>query len=213
MAFKFTPVDPDEYARAFEEEEEAKSQEEALAAALAAEPHANLERFRRKRGFTKTEMAEMMDVTPRSYYAYESGKRSIPTEALVRLNMYTGVDLNEILTGRPSSEGYERVVSTTIWMLRVLMTDYKGIPLSRQEKIISETICYAQEHGCTIDKRLVDEVVASEMVYKYHSENIPAPPDPQAYSDDQLKQYKEDQATWEARIAAGLEGRRPSEEN
>ena len=60
MAFKFTPVDPDQYARGFEEEEEARSQEEALAAALAVEPHANLERFRKKRGFTKTEMAEMM---------------------------------------------------------------------------------------------------------------------------------------------------------
>ena len=84
MAFKFTPVDPDEYARGLEEEEEARSQEEALAAALAVEPHANLERFRKKRGFTKTEMAEMMDITPRSYYAYESGKRSIPTEALFR---------------------------------------------------------------------------------------------------------------------------------
>lgn len=76
-------------------------------------------------------MAEMMDITPRSYYAYESGKRSIPTEALVRLNMYTGVDLNEILTGRPSSEGYERVVSTTILMLRVLLTDYKGMTSRR----------------------------------------------------------------------------------
>lgn len=207
MAFKFTPVDPDEYARAFEEEEEARSQEEALAAALAVEPHANLERFRKKRGFTKTEMAEMMDITPRSYYAYESGKRSIPTEALVRLNMYTGVDLNEILTGRPSSEGYERVVSTTIWMLRVLLTDYKGIPLSRQEKIINETIGYAQERGLTIDKRLVDDMVASEMVYKFHPENIPAPPDAEAYGEDQYEQYKRDEEAWQKHVDEGLEGR------
>ncbi|MFY1707163.1 helix-turn-helix domain-containing protein [Tritonibacter scottomollicae] len=207
MAFKFTPVDPGEYIRDFEEEAEAQSQEEALAAALAVEPHANLERFRKKRCFTKTEMAEMMNVTPRSYYAYESGKRSIPTEALVRLNMYTGVDLNEILTGRPSSLGYERVVSATIWMLRVLLTDYKGIPLSRQEKIINETISYAQERGLTIDKRLVDEVVASKMVYKFHPENIPAPPDARAYGADQYEQYKRDEEAWQKHVDEGLEGR------
>jgi DNA-binding XRE family transcriptional regulator len=39
--------------------------------------HENLRQFRIRNGFNKQSMAEIMDVTPRAYYSYEKGKRSI----------------------------------------------------------------------------------------------------------------------------------------
>lgn len=209
MAFKFRPVDPEEEERRIAAEDEAESINLARSLGiLPEEPHINLGRFRRRRGFKKTEMAEMMDVTPRSYYAYESGKRPIPTEALVRLNMHTGADLNEILTGRPSSQMHDRIVSETISVLRVLMATYEGLPLHRAEKIIRETIRYAHGENQIIDKRLIDEMVAVEMRHKYHPENIPAPPFHEAYGEDQQEQFKRDEAEWHKSVEEGLEGRK-----
>nr|WP_255569853.1 helix-turn-helix transcriptional regulator [Actibacterium sp. 188UL27-1] len=44
--------------------------------------HKNLEAFRKRRKFKKSEMAKMMGVSARSYYMYETGKRPIPSSAL-----------------------------------------------------------------------------------------------------------------------------------
>jgi transcriptional regulator with XRE-family HTH domain len=209
MAFKF-PSTPslEDQVQCEQAQEEAQSHEEAIASVLQFEPHVNLARFRRERGFKKTEMAEMMGVTSRSYYSYESGNRPIPTEALIRLHLYTGVDLNEILLGKCGGlrDGkVDKIVSETFRLLRLLMLTYEGLPWGKAEKITRNTIVYALENSLKIDKRLADEMVGVEMVYKYHSEYIPIPPDPEGYSDELFEKYKADWLEWDRRVEEGAQ--------
>ena len=50
-------------------------------------------------GLSQARMAEALGMSQRAYQSYETGKRSIPVEALVDMHRHFGVDLNWILLG------------------------------------------------------------------------------------------------------------------
>jgi transcriptional regulator with XRE-family HTH domain len=50
-------------------------------------------------GLSQARMAEALGMSQRAYQSYETGKRSIPVEALVDMHRQFGVDLNWILLG------------------------------------------------------------------------------------------------------------------
>jgi transcriptional regulator with XRE-family HTH domain len=54
---------------------------------------------RNELGLSQARMAEALGISQRAYQSYETGKRSIPVEALVDMHRQFGVDLNWILLG------------------------------------------------------------------------------------------------------------------
>ena len=54
---------------------------------------------RNELGLSQARMAEALGMSQRAYQSYETGKRSIPVEALVDMHRQFGVDLNWILLG------------------------------------------------------------------------------------------------------------------
>ncbi|WP_432612881.1 helix-turn-helix domain-containing protein [Litoreibacter halocynthiae] len=56
-----------------------------------------MRKYRERLGITKLKMAELLDVTPRTYYAYEQGHRAVPSPSIAQLAILTGGYLNEIL--------------------------------------------------------------------------------------------------------------------
>lgn len=54
---------------------------------------------RNELGLSQARMAEALGMSQRAYHSYETGKRSIPVEALVDMHRQFGVDLNWILLG------------------------------------------------------------------------------------------------------------------
>ena len=50
-------------------------------------------------GLSQARMAEALGMSQRAYQSYETGKRSIPVEALVDMHRQFGVDLNWIMLG------------------------------------------------------------------------------------------------------------------
>ena len=54
---------------------------------------------RNELGLSQARMAEALGMSQRAYQSYESGKRSMPVEALVDMHRQFGVDMNWILLG------------------------------------------------------------------------------------------------------------------
>jgi len=54
---------------------------------------------RNELGLSQARMAEALGMSQRAYQSYETGKRSMPVEALVDMHRQFGVDLNWILLG------------------------------------------------------------------------------------------------------------------
>lgn len=64
-------------------------------------PHEGLKRIRKKNGKSQAEMAEVMNVSRRTYQDFETGKRPIPSDAILALHAAFDCDLHELFTGRP----------------------------------------------------------------------------------------------------------------
>jgi len=60
--------------------------------------------LRRKDGLTQQEMASKLGVSHRAFQSYERSEREAPLVLLSCLRENFGVDLNELLTGKPSAE-------------------------------------------------------------------------------------------------------------
>lgn len=184
--------------------------EEALTQALTVKVHENLESFRKKRKFKKSEMAEMMGVSSRSYYMYETGKRPIPSSALVQLEAFTGADLNEVLLGVAKAPKHDRIkfiVDEAVKALCFLGAKYQDMPMHTKRQVIDEMFRW-QRNG---ERARPDDIIEAVKVvtrYKYHHENLPAPPYWEDYGDDH-DAFVRDEAAWEKMVNEDL----PSKED
>lgn len=189
-----------------QEAEEAAMQaminDQTLAQALSVKVHENLEAFRRKRKFKKAEMAEMMGVSARSYYMYETGKRAIPSSALVQLEAFTGADLNEVLLGgskAPKLDEIKFVVDEAIKALCFLGHNYENMPMKTKRDVIDKMFAW-QPDGVRARPADIVDAVKSVTRYKYHPEDLPAPPFWENYGEDQ-EAYERDMEAWEEIVA------------
>lgn len=179
--------------------------EEELQRALSVKPHVNLQKFRISRRFKKSEMAQMMGVSAKSYYLYEVGQRAIPSSALVRLEAFSGADLNEVLLGAPKTPTDERtqyIVDEAIKALCFLGYEYPDMPMQTKRLVVDEMFRWLRD----MEKAKPSDVVeAVKMVtrHKYNQENLPAPPFWEDYGDDQ-EAFDRDMAEWEQMVEEDL---------
>lgn len=204
MNFKFPPDDrsPEQRHADDQAEMQAMIDDQILAEALSVRVHENLEAFRTKRKYKKAEMAEMMGVSARSYYMYETGKRPIPSSALVQLEAFTGADLNEVLLGGskgPKHDEIKFVVDEAIKALCFLGYNYKDMPMTTKRDVIDKMFKW-QRRGERARPDDIVEAVKSVTRYKYHQEDLPAPPFWEDYGKDQ-EAYERDMAAWDRMVA------------
>jgi transcriptional regulator with XRE-family HTH domain len=204
MTFELKPDDrsPEQQHADEEAEMQAMIDEQMLAEALSVRVHENLEAFRKKRKYKKAEMAEMMGVSARSYYMYETGKRPIPSSALVQLEAFTGADLNEVLLGgskAPKQDEIRFVVDEAIKALCFLGYNYKDMPMTTKRDVIDRMFKW-QRKGERARPDDIIEAVKSVTRYKYHQEDLPAPPFWEDYGEDQ-EAYERDMAEWDKMVA------------
>lgn len=181
--------------------------DQTLAQALSVKVHENLEAFRRKRKFKQAEMAEMMGVSARSYYMYETGKRAIPSSALVQLEAFTGADLNEVLLGgskAPKLDEIKFVVDEAIKALCFLAHNYENMPMKTKRDVIDKMFAW-QPDGVRVRPADIVDAVKSVTRYKYHPEDLPTPPFWEDYGEDQ-EAYERDVAEWEKMVADDFPG-------
>lgn len=63
-------------------------------------PHEGLKRIRKMQGKSQAEMADIIHVSRRTYQDFETGKRPIPSDAILALHAAFDCDLHELFTGR-----------------------------------------------------------------------------------------------------------------
>lgn len=173
--------------------------------ALSYRVHENLLRFRVRRKLTKQRMAELMEVTPRSYYAYEKGQRPIPSDALVRLAILTGGDLNEILLGRPARHDGGNVKQLLENFRRVLEYLERAYPKMDEKTRVD----IAHRHTTTdwdglpsLSPAVIQDFVKMLTRYRFHPEDLPPPPTYENYEGDD-EAYEKAMAAWEAMAEEG----------
>ena len=143
----------------------------------------------------------MMGVSARSYYMYETGKRMIPSGALVQLEAFTGADLNEVVLGRSKAPNHDKIkfiVDEALKALCFLGENYKDMPLPTKRQVIDEMFRW-QRDGVKATSSDITEAVKMVTRYKYHQEDLPAPPFWEDYGDDQ-DAYDRDMAAWDKMV-------------
>ncbi|GFE50865.1 hypothetical protein So717_26180 [Roseobacter cerasinus] len=196
---------PEQQHEAEEAAMQAMINDQTLAQALSVKVHENLEAFRKKRKFKKSEMAEMMGVSSRSYYMYETGKRAIPSSALVQLEAFTGADLNEVLLGgskAPNLDAIRFVVDEAIKALCFLGHKYESMPMKTKRAVIDKMFAW-QTDGVRARPSDIVDAVRSVTRYKYHPEDLPAPPFCEDYGEDQ-ESYERDTVAWDKMVAEDM---------
>lgn len=176
--------------------------EDILNEAMSVNVHENLQEFRRKRKYKKSEMAEMMGVSARSYYMYEAGKRAIPSSALVQLEAFTRADLNEVLLGGTKAPDHSRtqfIVDEAIKALCFLGSEYQDMPMITKRQVIDELFRW-QKGGQPAKPHDIVEAVKIVTRYKFHREDLPAPPFWEDYV-DHPEAFELATAAWEKMVA------------
>lgn len=141
--------------------------------------HQNLRKYRKSMRLQKKRMAELMEVTPRSYYAYEAGTRPIPTPCAVRLAILTDGDLNEILLGRPASpkaEAIESAISDFVTIMCFLDVEYEDMDTKTKADIARLLVSTDWDGIPRMDPGMIRDAVKLATGYRYHPEDVPAPP-------------------------------------
>ena len=180
------------------DEAQLQFEQDALQQALSTKPHLNLQRFRVSRKFKKAEMAQMMGVSAKSYYLYETGKRAIPSTALVQLEAFTGADLNEVMLGAPKAPKHDRtqhIVDEAIKALCFLGREYPDMPIQTKRRVVDEMFRWLRD----LEKASPNDIIEAVKIvtrYKYHHEDLPAPPFHENYGEDQ-EAFDRDMAEWE----------------
>jgi transcriptional regulator with XRE-family HTH domain len=164
--------------------------------------HDNLRRFRIRNGFKKQEMAEFMEVTRRSYYTYEEGKRAIPSSALVKLAIVTQADLNEILLGRPSVTK-QLTIETTVRELNATI-EYLGVSYPKMDLATRlKVACFFAKYDWGDVRRVqaenIREAVRVVTGYRFHPEELPPPPLAEHFGERQ-DLYEEALASWNSLV-------------
>lgn len=204
MSFKLQGIDGtlEQQNEAEEVAMQAMIDDQTLAQALSVKAHENLEAFRKKRKLKKSEMADIMGVSSRSYYMYETGKRAIPSSALVQLEAFTGADLNEVLLGgskAPKLDEIRFVVDEAIKALCFLGHKYEDMPMKIKREVIDKMFAW-QPDGVRAKPSDIINAVKSVTRYKFHPEDLKAPPFREDYGDDQGS-YERDMAVWDKMVA------------
>jgi len=204
-SFKF-PLDtrsPEEKANDERQEEERLEKDEALRRfAPEGAIHENLRKYRQRLGITKQQMAELLDVTPRTYYAYEQGHRAVPSPAIAQLAILTGGDLNEILLGRPalrSGKATQVVIDEAIVVLKFLAVKYPKMTMEDRYKVV-RLHALDDLHGfARMHPSIIRDFAKIVTRYKFHPEDIPAPPFHEDYGDDH-ERWERDMADWQKAV-------------
>lgn len=92
--------------------------------------------LRRAKGWSQSELARRLQVSPSAVGMYEQGRREPAAEVLVSLSELFGVTVDYLLTGKVTPESCESAQKAFDAMLQeaqVRLAKRKDLPLSRQE--------------------------------------------------------------------------------
>ncbi|MGJ8609540.1 MAG: helix-turn-helix domain-containing protein [Octadecabacter sp.] len=160
----------------------------------------NLLRFRLKKRLKKQTVAEMMNVTPRTYYSYENGSRPIPSDALVRLATLTGADLHEILMGRPAAINADVIKAGLIDMEiieRMLIKDNPEIDESTRSKVVRRVVTTDWGELDRMHPSAIRRAIATVTRYSSDPTSQPAPPYYKDY-EDRPEDYEQAMLEWQS---------------
>lgn len=199
-----TTTTPEDMLQA-EREENERIAREAMEMRFAPEGaiHDNLGKYRVQLGFTKQQMAEILEVTPRTYYAYEEGHRAVPTPAIAQLAILTGGDLNEIILGRPaprSTKGAQVAIDEAIVVLKFLAVKYPSMSTEDRYKVVRLHALAELDGLPRMHPDIIRDFVKIVTRYKFHSEDLHAPPFHEDYGDDH-EGWERDMADWQRIVA------------
>lgn len=168
--------------------------------------HENLRKLRERLNLKKQEMAEILDVTARTYYTYEEGARSIPSSTLVKLATRTGVDLNTLLLGRSVTADSRLVNSAIDDMVKVmdfLEKDYPEMDMKTAAKVARFSVTFDWQGWPRLHPEIIRDAVRMVTRYRFHPEDLPAPPFWEHYGEDQARS-EEDMLAWQAMVDEDL---------
>ncbi|TQM93617.1 helix-turn-helix domain-containing protein [Roseinatronobacter monicus] len=168
--------------------------------------HENLRHLRMRMKLKKQEMADLLEITPRTYYTYEEGARPIPSTTLVRLAVRTGVDLNKLLLGRSASANPQLVQSAIddmFHIMKYLTREYPKMDMTDKLEVARFSVSFDWQGWPRLHPDMIRDAVKMVTRYRFHPEDLPAPPDPEHYGED-TERYQEDEAIWQAMVDEDL---------
>lgn len=168
--------------------------------------HQNLRRFRIRKGLKKQEIAEMMGVTARSYYAYEEGQRPVPSDALAKLATMTEADLNEIVMGRTARDDLQTIraaIDDMMLIMKYLVTEYPAMDMKTRLEVARHAVSADTGDWPRTHPEMVQGSVKIITRYRFHPEELPPPPDPDRYEDNP-ELYERKQAEWQVMVDEDL---------
>lgn len=145
-------------------------------------PSRKLELFRKNYGITQDAMCQYMDVSKRSYCAYESGETRIPFKALLKLAETTDFDFNELIVGDKDRVGaaYRRkVVDMAKRIVSYCLENAGGLSVTQMffvaesyvaEFGVSEDLWFAWIDDCI--QSVIRDPKIDEEIYQPHSPHI-----------------------------------------
>ena len=149
--------------------------------------HENLRHYRLAEGLKKSEMAALMQVTARTYYGYEQGDRPIPSDALVQLGIFRGADLNQVLLGQGREtdvEAADRILSELFKIMDYLANEYQEMDGESARSVAGIVIKLRRDGLPRLHPEVIKDAVRIATGYRYHPEDVPAPPDEEQYDGD-----------------------------
>lgn len=164
--------------------------------------HTNLQALREKLNLKKNEMAELMDVTSRTYYAYEQGLRPIPSTTLIKLATATGADLNEILLGRSAPTDLQAVrcaVDDLMLIMKFLGVEYPEMDMQTRLEVSRFAVTTDWQGWSCMHPSIIRDAVRIVTRYRFHPEDLPPPPFWKDYGGEH-NQYEEAMRAWQVKI-------------
>ncbi len=164
--------------------------------------HLNLQALREKLGLQKNEMAELMKVTSRTYYAYEQGLRPIPSNTLTGLAVATGADMNQLLLGRPAPTDLNAVrsaVDDMMLIIKFLGTEYPDMDLQTRQEVSRFAVTTDWQGWSRMHPSVIRDAVRLVTRYRFHPEDIPAPPFWEDYGERQ-DEYEAAMEAWQNQL-------------
>ena len=89
--------------------------------------------LRRGSGWSQTELARRLHISPSAVGMYEQGRREPSLQGLVEIAGVFGVSADYLLTGKPVSEGDERAVAGLLTQAAKLQKKGRGSGFSQEE--------------------------------------------------------------------------------
>lgn len=164
--------------------------------------HANVQALRERLKLQKNEMAELLEVTARTYYAYERGLRPIPSTTLVRLAMVTGADLNEVLLGHPAPTDFDAVrcaVDDLILIKKYLSNEYPEMDEQTRTKVARLAVTTDWQGWSRMHPSIIRDAVRMVTRYRFHPEDLREPPFWKDYGENS-DLYEKAMEAWQAEV-------------